>query len=262
METASVASQTERRRNAAACGLTVPLLFLLALLVTSCGGGNKATSGTAGQEPERADVPVAAPPAAETQPVAPAPVRRQGPGVLDVPSTAGVAPLGAAIVLRVVDVTTLDVIASGDIYRVRLAAIGLPAVQGVVGCYGDEAQAFTASLVPPGSSLSLESAHETAIAGSPVALFARLDGELINTTIVEAGYALVSEVAADAPHRAELLAAERQAARSVAGLWGAGVADHRERDGLSCESLSGYFSGTHVGVSGGLPEGGVPYRIR
>jgi micrococcal nuclease len=179
--------------------------------------------------------------------------------VLEASLAAGSAPVGDATVVRVVGVATLDVVASGDVYRVRLAGIAFPAVQGVVGCYGEEARAFTASLVPPGSSLALEAAHGAAVLGSPIARFAWFDGELINRTIVEAGYALVSDVAVDTPHRAELLAAERQAARSVAGLWGAGVADHRERDGLSCESLSGYFSGTHVGVSGGLRGAGVPH---
>ncbi len=158
--------------------------------------------------------------------------------------------------LRVVEVAVLDVLVAGDVYRVRLAGVDLPPVHGVVGCYGEEARAVTERLAPAGSALALESA-----AGEGDALpavYAWSGGTLLNERIVEEGYALVGESGAVGRHSVALLDAERAAARSIAGLWGAAVGIDAYRGSARCESLSGYFSASHVGLTGDLRDG-VPY---
>ena len=158
--------------------------------------------------------------------------------------------------LRVVEVALLDVLVAGDVYRVRLAGVGLPPVHGVVGCYGEEARSVAEGLAPVGSTIALESAPSEG--GGLPAVYAWSAGTLLNERIVEEGYSLVEEQGARGRYAAALLDAERSAARSIAGLWGAAVGIDARRGAMRCESLSGYFSAAHVGLAGDL-SGGVPY---
>lgn len=162
---------------------------------------------------------------------------------------------GDATVLGVVEVNVLDVLVSGDVYRVRLAGLALPDVWGVVQCYGEEARAMVERLTPPGSALTLEAAGSDGLLPS---VYAWSGETLLNARIVELGYGLVRESGSRGVHAAALLEAQSAAARGIAGLWGAAVGIDSYRGSVECESLSGFFSAAHVGTSS-LLEDGVPH---
>ncbi len=198
------------------------------------------TAPAASPGPASAAPPAAAPAAAAT-PAAPShPV----PGVS-----------GDATVLGVVELTVLDVLVAGDVYRVRLAGFALPDVWGVVQCYGEEARTVVERLAPPGSSLTLEAAGSDGLLPS---VYAWSGETLLNARIVEIGYGLVRESGSRGVHAAALLEAQSEAARTIAGLWGAAVGIDSYRGGVECESLSGFFSAAHVGTASLLEEG-VPH---
>lgn len=162
---------------------------------------------------------------------------------------------GDATVLGVVELTVLDVLVAGDVYRVRLAGFALPDVWGVVQCYGEEARTVVERLAPPGSSLTLEAAGSDGLLPS---VYAWSGETLLNARIVEIGYGLVRESGSRGVHAAALLEAQSEAARTIAGLWGAAVGIDSYRGGVECESLSGFFSAAHVGTASLLEEG-VPH---
>ena len=194
-----------------------------------------ASAGTA------AAAPRAAAPEATATPAAPSPA---------VPSVSG-----EATVLAVVEMTVLDVLVAGDVYRVRLAGLALPDVWGVVQCYGEEARTVVERLAPPGSALTLEAAGSDGLLPS---VYAWSGETLLNARIVEIGYGLVRESGSRGVHAAALVEAQREAARTIAGLWGAAVGIDSYRGSIECESLSGFFSAAHVGTSSLLEEG-VPH---
>ena len=163
---------------------------------------------------------------------------------------------GEATVLGVVELSVLDVLVAGDVYRVRLAGVALPDIWGVVGCYGEEARLAAEALAPPGSALRIEAAGDEG--GDLPAVYAWSGEGFLNERVVARGYALVRDSGAAGPHAAALIAAERAAARAIAGLWGAAVGIDSFRHGVECESLSGYFSAAHVGTAV-LVDEGVPY---
>lgn len=196
-------------------------------------------------------------PAARADPADPAP-RGPAPEASAAPEGAA-APVpgvsGEATVLGVVELTVLDVLVSGDVYRVRLAGFALPDVWGVVQCYGEEARMMVERLVPPGSALTLEAAPGDGLLPS---VYAWSGGTLLNARIVELGYGLVRESGGRGVHAEALVGAQREAARTIAGLWGAAVGIDSYRGSVECESLSGFFSAAHVGTAS-LIEEGVPH---
>lgn len=242
------------------------------LLIVGCSVGNPAPSTRA---PDARSVtpaptvsaPVPTPPPARDLGIAPdlgsAPTplgAKTGPagGSVATSTPAGGVPTveGPATVLRVVEVGVLDVLVAGDVYRVRLAGVGLPQVWGVVACFGEEARTLMEMLAPSGSALILEAA--SVAEGALPAVYAWSGAMLVNARVVEMGYALVAESGARGLHSAVLIDAERAAARSIAGLWGAAVGIDAYRGGIECESLSGYFSASHVGTASVVRDG-VPY---
>ncbi len=242
-----------------------------ALLLLACSSGSPAPPsatpggpGTVLPPAETAPAPTATVPRAFAPPVLSAnPTPR--PGATAQPRAGGAAAAppgvvsrveGPATVLSVVGVTVIDVLVSGDVYRVRLAGVALPDVWGVVGCYGEESRLVVETLAPPGSALTLEAAPEQD--DDLPGVYAWSDEGLVNERLVEAGYALVRESGARGRHGTALIDAERAAARSILGLWGAAVGIDSYRNGVECESLSGYFSAAHVGTSALIGEG-VPY---
>jgi hypothetical protein len=144
-------------------------------------------------------------------------------------------------VLRVVEIALFDVLVAGYVYRVRLAGGGLPPVHGVVGCYGEEARSVAEGLAPVGSTIALESAPSE---GDRAARRLRLVGRYVAQRADRQGegYSRVDEQGARGRY-------------ATAGLWEAAVGI---RGAMRCESLSGYFSASHVGLTGDL-SGGVPY---
>ena len=191
-------------------------------------------------------------PAASPEP-APAAPRAAATPAAPSPPVPGIS--GDATVLGVVEVTVLDVLVAGDVYRVRLAGFALPDVWGVVQCYGEEARAVVERLAPPGSELRLEAAGSDGLLPS---VYAWSGETLLNARIVEIGYGLVRESGSRGVHAAALLEAQSEAARTIAGLWGAAVGIDSYRGSVECESLSGFFSAAHVGTSSLLEEG-VPH---
>jgi micrococcal nuclease len=131
-----------------------------------------------------------------------------------------------AVVERVVDGDTLIVTFDGD--RERLRLIGIDTPESVkpdtpVECYGHEASARTADLLPPGTRLHVERDVE------PRDDYGRLlgyvyradDGLFVNDDLVRRGYARTLRIAPNVAH-ASLFAASADAARGEGlGLWGA-----------------------------------------
>ena len=262
-----------RGRRRRGCGAAIVRLAGVAalLLLVSCSFGRPDAPAATPAAASEAAAPRAPAPAAEpalprafvtaAPSPTPAPPTAAPPRAAPAPSDgAPGAPLtrvgGEATVLSVIELSVLDVLVAGDVYRVRLAGVALPDIWGVVGCYGEEARLLAEALAPPGSALRLETAE--AEGGDLPAVYAWSGEGLLNERIVARGYALVRDSGAGGPHAAALIAAERAAARAIVGLWGAAVGIDSFRHGVECESLSGYFSAAHVGTAA-LVDEGVPY---
>jgi micrococcal nuclease len=131
-----------------------------------------------------------------------------------------------AAVERVVDGDTLIVTFDGERERVRMIGIDTPESvkpDAPVECYGHEASAHTAELLPAGTRLHVERDVE------PRDDFGRLlgyvyradDGLFVNDELVRHGYAHTLRIAPNVTH-AKLFAASADAARAEGlGLWGA-----------------------------------------
>lgn len=134
-------------------------------------------------------------------------------------------PPGEATVTRTVDGDTVDVLVAGGDERVRL--LGIDAPESVdprrpVECYGKEAAARTAALLPAGTRVRLERDVEARDRyGRLLAHVYRVaDGVHVNLTLVVEGYADTLTIAPNGAHAAELAAAARSARSARAGLWG------------------------------------------
>lgn len=105
------------------------------------------------------------------------------------PSTPGL----PATVVRVVDGDTIDVRLSDSSQPMRLILIDTPEVFGGVDCYGHEASAFTASLLLPSTTVTLErDVSETDRFGRLLRYVWLADGTMLNERIVREGYATLS----------------------------------------------------------------------
>lgn len=132
---------------------------------------------------------------------------------------------GAGVVTHVVDGDTLDVEVGGTEERVRLIGVDTPesvARDRPVQCYGTEASAYLASLVPEGTAVRLE---RDAVARDQ---FGRLlayvyrdeDDLLVNRALIERGYADAVTYGDNEALYPELVAAEAAARDGGRGLWG------------------------------------------
>ena len=132
---------------------------------------------------------------------------------------------GRGVVVHVVDGDTLDVRVGGTEERVRLLGIDTPesvAPNRPVQCYGAEASAYLASLVPGGTQVRLE---RDAVARDK---FGRLlayvyrdeDDLLVNLALVEQGYADAVTYGDNEALYPQLVAAEGEARNGGRGLWG------------------------------------------
>jgi micrococcal nuclease len=134
---------------------------------------------------------------------------------------------GDAVVERVVDGDTIVVrLADGTEERVRLIGVDTPETKHPsrpVECFGREAAAFTASLLPEGTRVRLERDVE------PRDQYGRLlayvhradDGLFVNRELLAQGYAAVLTVPPNVAHTDEFVAAARQAREEGRGLWSA-----------------------------------------
>jgi micrococcal nuclease len=133
-------------------------------------------------------------------------------------------PPGTAVVVHPVDGDTVVVRIGGAEEPVRLIGIDTPesvARDRPVECYGPEAKARTADLLPAGTVVRLERDVEARDRYDRLlAYVVRVaDGALVNLLLVEEGYAESAPFPPNLAHQADLDAAEARARRDRRGLW-------------------------------------------
>lgn len=137
-----------------------------------------------------------------------------------------------AVVTHVVDGDTIDVTVDGSHERVRLIGIDTPEIAHAgsperpgnpAECYGPEAAAFTAGLLPAGTAVRLErDVVGRDDYGRVLAYVYRAsDGLFVNLDIVRAGFAQPLSISPNTTHRDTFVAAARAADAAGAGLWSA-----------------------------------------
>ncbi len=137
------------------------------------------------------------------------------------PATATL-PAGVDVTVeRVVDGDT--VVVSGP-HTVRLIGVDTPETKDprrAVGCYGEEASAFTASLLPRGTRARLVGDVEQRDRyDRTLAYLYRLpDGLFVNAELLRRGYAEVLTIAPNVAHAEEFAALAGQARSGRVGLW-------------------------------------------
>ena len=133
---------------------------------------------------------------------------------------------GIGTVVRVIDGDTVDVRVDGATERIRLIGIDTPesvAEDRPVQCFGTEASAHTAALLPPGVEVRIERDEVTRDRyGRLLAYLWRTDDELlVNLDLVEGGYADAVSFGDNEALYDLLAAAEASARASGLGLWSA-----------------------------------------
>lgn len=133
---------------------------------------------------------------------------------------------GAAEVVGVVDGDTIVVRLGGAEERVRLLGIDTPESvdpRSPVECFGKEAAAHTASLLPPGTPVRLVRDVEARDRYERLLAYVyRIDdGTFVNLRLVEDGYAAVLTYPPNVAHADEFVAAAGEARESGRGLWSA-----------------------------------------
>ncbi len=139
---------------------------------------------------------------------------------------AGSADAGAAEVVRVVDGDTIVVRLHGAEERVRLLGIDTPESvdpRSPVECFGKEAAAHTASLLPPGTPVRLVRDVEARDRYDRLLAYVYRadDGTFVNLRLVEDGYAAVLTYPPNVAHADEFVVAAGDAREAGRGLWSA-----------------------------------------
>ena len=132
----------------------------------------------------------------------------------------------AAIVVEVVDGDTVEVKVADRTERVRLIGIDTPEATGgflPVECYGDEASAFTKTLLPVGTEVLLT--RDVEARDRYDRLLAHVhragDGLFVNLEIAASGYAEALIIEPNSTHAGAFYAAAATARDQGLGLWGA-----------------------------------------
>ena len=136
---------------------------------------------------------------------------------------------GAAIVAGVVDGDTIDIDIDGRRERVRLLGIDTPETvhpDRPVECYGPEASAFTAALLPVGAEIRVERDtvgrdHFGRLLGYVFVLDDTGAETFANLEIVRQGYATTMLIEPNVTFAPEFIAAARAAEAADVGLWAA-----------------------------------------
>jgi micrococcal nuclease len=133
-------------------------------------------------------------------------------------------PAGTAVVVHPIDGDTIDVTVAGHDEHVRLIGIDTPesvARDRPVECYGPEAKARTAELLPAGTEVRLERDVEARDRyGRLLAyVFRTSDDALINLLLVQEGYAEARRFEPNVARQAQLDQAEDEARAGQRGLW-------------------------------------------
>lgn len=147
-----------------------------------------------------------------------------GDSTVDPSAPSAVEPNGK--IVRVIDGDTVDVRFDRGEERVRLIGIDTPESvkpDSPVECYGKEAAAFTASLLPAGTTVRVERDVEARDDyGRLLAYVVRAsDGLFVNLEIVREGYAQPLTIPPNIAHSSEFVEAARVAEASDRGLWSA-----------------------------------------
>ena len=129
-----------------------------------------------------------------------------------------------ATLIKVVDGDTIDVTIDGTEERVRLIGIDTPETKKPdtpVQCFGPEASAYTASLLPAGTEVRLERDVEARDRYGRLLAYVYLasDHTFVNLLIVRQGYARLLTFPPNVAHVDEFVAAARSAEADDIGLW-------------------------------------------
>ena len=132
---------------------------------------------------------------------------------------------GAAVVAAVIDGDTIDVHIAGRTERVRLTGIDTPETHkpgSPVECFGPEATAFTRSLLPPGTPVTIErDIVGRDDYGRILGYVSRSDGLFVNHEIIRRGYAVPLSIEPNSTHAPRFADAARRAEADDLGLWAA-----------------------------------------
>ncbi len=141
------------------------------------------------------------------------------------------APPDSATVVEVIDGDTAVVEISSRRETVRFLGVDTPETkhpEKPVECFGPEAEAFTRSLLPPGTELRLERDVEARDRYDRLLVYVHRveDGLFVNRELVEQGYAEVLVIEPNTAYESTLRAAASRARAERRGLWSAcGSAD-------------------------------------
>lgn len=133
------------------------------------------------------------------------------------PSTAVPGKAATATVTKNTDGDTLRLSGIG---RVRLIGVDTPEVYGRLECYGHEASAFTARVLPPGTRVRYKLGVEPRDRyGRALAYLWLRDGRFFNEMLVDRGYANVLTIPPNVDYAERFRAAQRRARGAERGLW-------------------------------------------
>jgi micrococcal nuclease len=149
-------------------------------------------------------------------------IDRAGPSTASGPAVPG----APAIVTHIDDGDTIDVRIDGATERVRFIGVDTAETKKPntpVQCYGPEASAFTAGLLPLGTEVRLVRDTEPRDPyGRLLAYVYRAsDGLFVNLELARLGYAAVLSIAPNTAHAGEIADAVATARQQHVGLWGA-----------------------------------------
>lgn len=135
-------------------------------------------------------------------------------------------PAGSARVVSIIDGDTVVLDVGDGRETTRLLGIDTPETNHPskpVECYGAEATARLAQLLPVGSEVRIERDVEGRDHYDRLLLylFEPAGDRLVNLTMVEEGYAVALHVAPNGAYRRSIAQAEQAARRAGLGLWGA-----------------------------------------
>jgi micrococcal nuclease len=127
-------------------------------------------------------------------------------------------------VTKVIDGDTIDVRIGRQVRRIRLIGIDTPETKDPrkpVQCFGKEASARTAALLPPGTEVRLErDVEETDVYDRTLAYVYRAsDGLFVNLSLVAEGLADTLRIAPNTAHASAFAEAAARARNQQLGLW-------------------------------------------
>jgi micrococcal nuclease len=156
--------------------------------------------------------------------VAPAgPTATAPPAATGSPAPSG---LQRALVVRVVDGDTIDVLIGGEQLRLRYIGVDTPETvdpRRPVGCFGKEASARNSELVE-GKTVGLEKDVSETDRFGRLLRYVWLEGRMVNARLVEEGYAFAATYPPDLRYTQLLNDLETQAHFAKRGLWGTACA--------------------------------------